>query len=140
MTDAARLVKTIAIKTAAKGREAEILDGIGIDWKSGRPHILCPYGTHADTNPSWRWDQQKARAFCTCIERSHSVFDVIMGKEAIGFEAAKVRAAQLLGHEDLIRQGENQTRYQATDAQSLLNGCVWKVQQKPLSRKVMVCG
>jgi hypothetical protein len=121
MTDAARSVSTTAIKTAAKGGEPEILDGIGIDWKSGRPHILCPYGTHADTNPSWRWDERKARAFCTCIEKSHSIFDVVMGKEAIGFEAAKVRAAQLLGREDLIRKRDNFTGYQATDARSLLN-------------------
>jgi len=52
----ARCVSTPAIKEAVKGREAEILDGLGIDWRSGHPHITCPYPTHDDDDPSWRWD------------------------------------------------------------------------------------
>ena len=95
-------VQTRAIKDAAEGREPEILDAVQIDWRSGRPHINCPYPCHQDENPSWRWDEKKACAFCSCIEKAHSIFDVVAAKEGINFEAAKIRVAQILTREDLI--------------------------------------
>jgi hypothetical protein len=69
-----------AVRDAAKGRE---LAGLGIRWRDGEPHILCPYPEHADKNPSWRWDERKARAYCTCA-RSHSIFDLVSGIRAYG--------------------------------------------------------
>lgn len=123
MTDG-RYVPASAIKAAVKGREQEALANIGIDWASGNPHIRCPYPSHVDKNPSWRWDSAKARGFCTCIEKSHSILDVVAARENRDFEGAKMRVAQLLGRDDLIRRrgGDNQGGYQATDAESLLNG------------------
>jgi len=44
-----RGVQTRAIKEAVKGREAEILDALQIDWRSGQLHITCPYPRHAAT-------------------------------------------------------------------------------------------
>ncbi len=54
MTDAAegRFVPTNAIKQLVAGRETDVLDALGVDWRSGRPHIPCPYRDHADDNPS----------------------------------------------------------------------------------------
>jgi hypothetical protein len=115
-----KYVLTAAIRQAVAGREAEVLAALGIDWQAGRPHITGPYPSHADGNPSWRWDPRKARAFCSCIEKSHSIFDVAMSREEIGFDGAKLHVAQILGCEDLIK-GENQGRYQATHAANLLS-------------------
>jgi hypothetical protein len=77
-----RHVRTREIQNAVKGKEAEILDALEIDWSSGQTHIACPYPIHDDEHPSWRWDNKKSCAFCSCIEKSHSIFDVVMAKEA----------------------------------------------------------
>src|SRR5689334_8198950 len=63
-----KYVGTDAIVDAAKGRETDLLDALGIPWRSGKPHISCPYPEHLDEHPSWRWDKSKARAYCTCID------------------------------------------------------------------------
>jgi hypothetical protein len=112
-------VPTQAIREAVKGRETEVLEAIGIAWDDGAPHISCPYSDHSDEDPSWRWDARKAKALCTCIERSHSIFDVVMRIEGLEFDAAKLRIAEILGRQDLVkvRGGE---RHQAMDAASLL--------------------
>ena len=85
---AERYVPTQPLRAAVKGREAEVLDALRIAWQDGAPHISCPYPEHADDNPSWRWDERRARAYCSCIERGGSVFDVVMHLECIDFEAA----------------------------------------------------
>jgi putative DNA primase/helicase len=100
---AARGVPTRDARSAVAGRETYILDVLGIAWRSGKPHIQCPYSSHPDHHPSWRWDRDKALAFCTCIDKAHSIFDVILAKEGGDFEGAKLRAMEILGHDDLIR-------------------------------------
>lgn len=99
-----RYVTTADIRAAVKGRETEILDVLGVSWRAGKPHVTCPYQDHADRKPSWRWDGRKARAYCTCIEGSHSILDVLMKVESIDFDTAKIRGAELLGRPDLIRE------------------------------------
>jgi putative DNA primase/helicase len=100
-----RFVAWRDIRGAAKGRETDLLDALGIPWREGKPHISCPYPDHPDHNPSWRWDQRKACAFCSCDgSHSHSIFDVLMKVEAIDFDRAKIRAAELLDLRDLIRE------------------------------------
>jgi hypothetical protein len=105
MSGADRYVTTAAIRDATKRRETDILDSLGIRWRDGKPHIACPYPEHADKNPSWRWDERKARAYCTCIEGSHSILDVLMKVESTDCDAAMIRAAELLKRPDLIREG-----------------------------------
>jgi hypothetical protein len=56
-----RFVRTVDIGTAVKGRETDVLDALRIDWRTGRPHIPCPYPEHTSTS-SWRWDVKKAKA------------------------------------------------------------------------------
>jgi hypothetical protein len=114
-----RFVATANIRTAVKGRETELLDVLGILWRAGRPHINCPYPDHSDKNPSWRWDEQKRCAICTC--GSDSILKVLIKVEGISFEAAKIRAAEILGRQDLIRIRTGGERYQRQDAYSLLN-------------------
>ena len=116
---AERWVATRAIQEAVKRRESDVLQALGIPWDDGAGHITCPYPDHADANPSWRWDERKARAHCTCVGRSHSIFDVVMRYEGIDFEAAKLRVAEILGRHDLIRARDGE-RHQAMDAASLL--------------------
>src|SRR5215831_8931692 len=95
-------VATAVIRAALKGRETEILDGLNIPWREGKPHIACPYPDHPDNNPSWRWHTNKARAFCTCGRRR--ILGVVMKVEGIEFDEAKIRAAQLLNRSDLIKE------------------------------------
>jgi hypothetical protein len=98
-------VRTADIRGAVKGREVEILDALSVGWRgrNGQQHIRCPYKDHPDEHPSWRWDERKGRAYCSCItDGSHSIFDVMMKIENIGFESAKLRAAELLKGADLI--------------------------------------
>ena len=116
---AERWVATRAIQEAVKGRESEVLQAVGIPWDDGAGHIKCPYPDHADDNPSWRWHERRAKAYCTCSERSQSIFDVVGRCENIDFEAAKLRVAEILGRQDLIRARDGQ-RHQAMDAASLL--------------------
>jgi len=115
-SDAERFVTTADIRVAAKGHEVEILDALGIPWRDGRPHIHCPNPDHPDKNPSWRFDERMGRAICSC--GSHSIFDVLMKVEGITFDAAKIRAAEILGRQDLIRVRKH---YQRHDPHSLLN-------------------
>jgi len=121
--NANRHVQSSVIKEAVIGREVDILEALQIDWRSAQ-HITCPYPGHADNSPSWRWDEKKARAFCTCIDKCHSIFDIVGAREGIDFEAAKIRVAGLLAREDLIQNSASVKSghdYQATDAESLLN-------------------
>jgi hypothetical protein len=102
-----RFVSEKAVRAAVQGHETNVLDALGIEWRKGRPHISCPYRDHADNKPSWRWDQKKTRAFCTCIEadghKSHSVFDIVMKVKTITFEDAKIFVAETIGRQDLVR-------------------------------------
>ena len=102
MTESIRFVTTTAIRQAVKGRETDVLDAIGVHWRDGRPHINCPYRDHLDGNASWRWDTKRAKAQCTC-SKGDSIFDVVLKVLGGDFEAAKIRAAELLNRHDLIR-------------------------------------
>ena len=115
-------VPTRAVQAAVKGRESEILDALGVDWRKGRPHIQCPYPSHADNDPSWRFTPSRGRAFCTCIEGSDSILDVSMKIRECDFEAAKVFVAETLGRRDLIRQPDPaKRRHPRSDARSLMS-------------------
>jgi hypothetical protein len=95
-----RYIRPTDIRRALEGREEHILDAVNIPWRTGRPHIRCPYPDHDDANPSWRWDVGKRWAYCTC--GSDPILGVLMRAEAIDLDAAKLRAADILGPSDLI--------------------------------------
>jgi hypothetical protein len=103
-----RFVMTPDIRAAVRGRETDLLDALNIDWRRAKPHIRCPYQDHDDNNPSWRWDERKRKAFCTCGVRD--ALEVLMGVEGIEFDAAKIRAAELLNRPDLIRERRGRKR------------------------------
>jgi hypothetical protein len=101
---ASRFCRTAAIRGAVRGRETAMLAALGIKL-NGRAHISCPFPDHDDENPSWRWDIPKAVAHCTCLNgHACSIFDVIGRLEGVDFDAAKIRAAELLGRADLIEE------------------------------------
>ena len=114
-----RYLPTKEIQEAVKGREREVLEALRIPWDRGSGHIKCPYPDHADDNPSWRWNDGKQKAHCTCTERSQSIFDVVMRCEGIDFDAAKLRVAEILDRQELVKVRDGQ-RHQAMDAASLL--------------------
>src|SRR5215831_8856009 len=95
-------VATGDIKAVLRGRETELIEALGVDWRAGRPHINCPYLDHTDRNPSWRSDERHAKAHCTCGEQDAlGVVGKVLG---VDFEAAKIRSAELLKRDDLIRE------------------------------------
>jgi Protein of unknown function (DUF3631) len=116
MTAAQPYVVVSAIKAAVAGRETDIIDKLKIAWRSGSPHIRCPYLGHVDKHASWRWDPEKARGFCTCSAPA-SIFDVIMRVEGCDFSKASVRAAELIDRTDLIRGDDKK------DKAAALPGC-----------------
>lgn len=121
----ARYVKTGDIKEAIRGRETEIVDSLGIAWRNGGPHIRCPYPNHEDKNPSWRWDDKACRAVCSCTQQGDGAIDVLAKMEGIDFDDAKVRVAEVLGRDDLIKTKRQpvlgEQRYPSTTAKSLIN-------------------
>ena len=117
MDSGKQYVKTRAIKEAVRGQEARVLDALSIPWEDGAPHIHCPYPDHDDESPSWRWDQGNAQAHCTCIEKAHSIFDVLAKLEGTDFDAAKIRVAEIIGRNDLVRSS-GRSRF---DAEALLD-------------------
>jgi hypothetical protein len=84
------LCPSTGIRRALEAREEQILDAV----------IRCPYPDHDDTNPSWRCDVRKKRAYCTC--GSEPILGILMRIEAIDFDTAKVRATNVLGRSNLI--------------------------------------
>jgi hypothetical protein len=115
-----RYVATAAIKDAVSSREGDILGKLGIDWRNGQQHIHCPYPDHDDHDPSWRWDDKRHCAYCTCITKSDGIFDIVMKVKRLDFEAAKIRVAEFIDRVDLIKVKGDGTG-QKTDAASLLN-------------------
>ncbi len=100
-----RFVRTKAIKTAVRGRETTVLGKLGIK-HDGKRHIRCPYPDHADANPSWRWDEGRAQAICTCMAKgkADSIFDVAMKVRGLDFDQAKLFVAEAIGRDDLIEE------------------------------------
>jgi hypothetical protein len=113
-------VATLAIRAAVRGCEGDVLDALGIDWRRGNPHISCPYPDHDDRNPSWRWDERRSRAYCSCSQKPETIFDVVMRVRWLDFNAAKVCVAELLGRGDLIKI-KSSIGGQKTDPSSLLS-------------------
>jgi hypothetical protein len=143
-----RFVSTAAIRNAVKGRETDVLEALGIQWNGKASHIVCPYPDHPDREPSWRWDDSRKVAFCSCIgtrpgeNKGHSIFGVIGTKEGLDREAARMRAAEIIGRPDLIIRA-NRHKYQRTDAAALLNpppenqddALAWSLPQSPPSHQ-----
>jgi hypothetical protein len=80
----------------ASGRHAEILAALGIPTTRRGAHIRCPFPSHPDRNPSWRWDDRTERWHCTCGHGDILDLVVQMGRASSLFEAA-VYVRQVLG-------------------------------------------
>ena len=125
MAEPETFVVTRDIKAAVQGRETEVLDGLGIDWRrcTKSNHIRCPYSEHGSDGDNWRWDSRKVKAFCTCqTGHADSILDVCMKAEGLDLEGAKIRTAELINRPDLVKtKGGSGKGGQRTDAVSLLN-------------------
>lgn len=118
-----RFVITRDIKAAVSGRETDVLDGLGIDWRrcTHSNHIRCPYPEHGSDGENWRWDARKAKAFCSCqTGHADGVLDVVMKCEGIDLEGSKIRVAEMIGRSDLIKTKGGKGG-QRMDAVSLMN-------------------
>jgi hypothetical protein len=86
------------IKELLSGKETTILAALGIRLppRAG-DHIKCPFPYHDDKKPSWRWDQNKARFFCTCDPSSGSIIDVVIAMRGGDFASASQWCRELVG-------------------------------------------
>ncbi len=118
---ATRYVKTREAQEAVKGREIEIIQGLGISWQPGQKgHIRCPYPEHGGAD-DWRFDERRGSAICTCTgSKADSVFNIASKVEGLDFDDAKIRCVEIIGREDLIREKSGDGSFQATDAESLM--------------------
>jgi len=110
---------------AVAGQEPRLLDGAGIG-QAASGHIKCPMiRRHDDKDPSFRWDQSRRKAICTCIGQWHpkgyktlGIFDVLGEVLGLPFDEVKVWACAQLGRHDLIKiKGKGS----GTDPASLLS-------------------
>jgi uncharacterized protein (DUF927 family) len=73
-------------KELVRGRELELLSHFGVAWPvAGKTHVHCPFPSHQDPNPSWRWDSSDQRYKCSC--GSGDIFEFL--KRLKGWEFAK---------------------------------------------------
>src|SRR4051812_13489598 len=107
---AERFVKTADARQMVMGREIEILNKTGVDWRPNQKgHITCP---HHGGQSDWRFEIDRktgeGRCYCTCLDKPHSIFDhmsMMRGDDPKGpgaYERSKIEAAELLGRNDLI--------------------------------------
>ena len=101
-------VITKDVREAVHGREADILSALGIAWSAGKRPATCPYPDHDDANPSWRWDDDKQKAFCNC-RRPQNIFGVVEAMHGGDFDDAKLYVVETLGRKDLIREKRGQS-------------------------------
>ena len=146
-----RYVTKADARAAVKGRELEVLQAAGIDWKPGqRGHIDCPYPGHGGSS-DWRFDEKTCLCHCTCNAR-HDVFEaltMLRGEtpKAMGtFERSKIEAVELLGRTDLIKVSDEQavrkkpflkTWHHFFDTKRLLNDCPPDLQDDSLAYKYL---
>ncbi len=100
-------VDTDALKAKIAGQEESILAALGIDPCAGRQHQQCPYPDHDDRHPSWRWDEKKKCALCSCIQGScDDIFEVIKKMRGCDFVEAKLFAAGIVAPQLICERGE----------------------------------
>ena len=84
--------QNLKISDLVRGNEATILQALGITWPpAGATHITCPFPDHDDANPSWRWNAQSKRWFCSCFHngrQSGDVVDAVQRVLGLGFDAS----------------------------------------------------
>jgi hypothetical protein len=87
-----------------RGREAEVLQRLGVDWPPRRgDHIHCAYPDHPDKNPSMRLTDE-GKVVCSC-RQAHSVFDCAINlRKARDYNEASCLIAELIGRADAIRE------------------------------------
>jgi Toprim domain len=84
----------------AAGRESVVIAGFGVALPRRGKHRLCPFPHHPDRHPSFRWDENKARYFCSC--GSGSLIDLVINVGAAHDPlSAAQRIRDILGLEPL---------------------------------------
>jgi len=98
-TDALNGAAAADVKALVQGREKEVLTALGIVWRPGaRQHIHCPFPDHEDKHPSWRWDDNDRRWYCSCQAGNGDVFDAVVRMGAAhDFKSASRFVDGLLG-------------------------------------------
>ncbi len=117
----------------ADGRSGEILASLNITPRRGG-HIHCPFPSHPDRNPSFRWDSRTEHWHCTCGHGDILDLVVQMGlaatqakaaicvRQVLGLPVGNVREetlAQAAARKEklLAKQIENERRQEQADAE-----------------------
>jgi len=86
-----------ALRSTLSGREHLVLDAMGIA-PPPHGHILCPFPSHKNGSPSWRWRFNRRRFICTC--GSGDIFDVVRQVRGGGFMDSVRFVASVMGIDD----------------------------------------
>lgn len=98
------------VKAAGYGRFEHVYSYYGVSMARHGGHILCPFPSHADRNPSFRIDPATGRYYCSCS--SGDVFDFVERMVGCDTSTAIKEVAGVLGIEQ-----DSGGRFQVSEAQ-----------------------
>lgn len=99
------------------GRELDILDALGIARHKRNQHIICPLPAHDDKSPSFRFDHNKGKYFCSCGDGD--IIDIVRGCRGMDVIQASNWIREVIGVE-LIGVRREETFQQRAARESLL--------------------
>ncbi len=103
---------TDKLRTAERRNADKILNAIGAAPQYPNTHASCPLPGHDDNNPSFRYDPESGRCFCSCRPQGVSLTDVVAEIRGIntgdkpGFISA-VKAVEEITGETILTQSMN---------------------------------
>ena len=100
---------TERLREVEKTHAESILAAIGAKPQVGKRHQRCPFPDHEDSNPSFRYDPDSGRVFCTCLEKQGaSLTDALMKARGLADFIAAVREIEAITGEQIFDDGPTQ--------------------------------
>ncbi len=94
---------TERLRIVEESHADKILAAIGAKPQTGKKHQRCPFPDHEDKNPSFRYDADANRIFCTCLpETGVSLTDALMKVRGLADFNAAVREIEAITGERVL--------------------------------------
>ncbi len=96
---------TERLRAVEKSYAESILAAIGAKPQVEKHHQRCPFPAHEDRNPSFRYDPEIGRVFCTCLgEQGASLTDALMKARGIDDFNDAVREIEAITGERIVEK------------------------------------